>query len=130
MSNSCLLIVFLWAGLASLAQANAVEPNVNRGQELFANFCFLCHGQQGKGDGRMAKLLQTAPANLRKSQLDNKALAEIIRKGGAGVNRSEQMPAWGDQFTAIDVQSLVLFIKSLQEKPMDADKAKKRAAIK
>ncbi|MCV6620396.1 MAG: c-type cytochrome [Cellvibrionaceae bacterium] len=107
-----------------------MEPNVNRGQELFANFCFLCHGQQGKGDGRMAKLLQTAPANLRKSQLDNKALAEIIRKGGAGVNRSEQMPAWGDQFTAIDVQSLVLFIKSLQEEPMDADKAKKRAAIK
>ena len=114
-----LLLLFLLSHVSAktaVADSSTYEPNVARGQELFKSHCFLCHGAQGKGDGRMAKLLQTKPANLTITQLANKKLAKVIREGGASAELSAQMPAWGDQFTAIDIQSLVLFINSLQLK--------------
>ncbi len=67
----------------------------------------------------MAKLLQTRPANLTVTILTDKKMAAVIRDGGANAGLSEQMPAWGDQFTAIEIQSLVLFINSLKLKKED-----------
>lgn len=106
----CLLL-----GLA-LGSTGSHGASLASGKLLFSSYCYLCHGSGGKGDGRMAKLMETKPANLSISVLEDSQLAEIIRLGGKNVGRSVQMPAWGDQFDDKQITSLILFINNLKRR--------------
>ena len=86
------------------------------GQDIFTSRCVLCHGKHGEGDGRMAKVIKNPPpADLTASRLPDDYLKQIIREGGAGVKRSPQMPPWGDQLSAVEIDSLVLYLKSIRD---------------
>ncbi|MCV6615128.1 MAG: cytochrome c, partial [Cellvibrionaceae bacterium] len=60
---------------------------------------------------------QTQPANLTLSKLSDAELAKIISGGGQAVGRSPQMPAWGGQLNKQQLQSLILYINSLRQRP-------------
>lgn len=93
-----------------------VEKKANRrlGQEIFSDRCYLCHGKEGKGDGRMAKIITSPPpANLTKTTLSITQLKAIITHGGKAVGRSDQMPPWGSHLNDIEINSLILFIESI-----------------
>ena len=48
-------------------RANPVAKNqasLERGKKLYGQYCALCHGDQGRGDGKVAANLNTKPANL------------------------------------------------------------------
>ena len=102
------------------------------GKETFLEYCAVCHGDRGTGNGPAAPALKKRPPNLR-------TLAK--RKGGfsaadveaaiRGVevtipaHGSPEMPIWGHYFTAVDrtdaeaqqrITNLVAFIESLQFK--------------
>lgn len=87
---------------------------LNIGEEIFSSRCILCHGKEGDGKGRMAKILQTPPANLIVSQLSDDDLKAIITNGGESVGRSSNMPAWGPQFSTDEINSIIIFIKSIR----------------
>lgn len=106
------------------AEARALLDNVRgqgevskkAGQDIFSSRCVLCHGKFGEGDGRMAKVIKNPPpADLTASRLPDDYLKQIISKGGAGVSRSPQMPPWGDQLSAVEIESLILYLKSLRD---------------
>ena len=78
------------------------------GQEVYSRFCAQCHGENAEGHAYPA-----APA------LDDSEhawhhpdvhLIEWINQGKIGF---AQMPAYGDQLTADEVDALIVFIKSL-----------------
>ena len=68
-------------------QASAAEHPLD-GLRLYLGYCFICHGQTGKGDGPYAASLSALPADLTdKGYFDRKTDREIydfiskLRKG-------------------------------------------------
>jgi len=92
--------------------------SIKKGKLLYKNYCSLCHGQNGEGNGELAKVMKDAsPVNLQLSQVNDQYLKEIIVKGGAAIDRSPRMPPWGQQLTEAEIDSIILYIKTLRETP-------------
>lgn len=97
-------------------EAENVAPSLRLGRAVFTGRCALCHGTEGDGSGRMANILKNPPPfNLTLSILPDSPLREIITKGGAEVGRSEKMPPWGGDLTNSEIESVILYVKSLRK---------------
>lgn len=72
-------ILCILAMLAGTAAAADGDPD--RGAELFARNCAVCHGADATGDGPMTQILSITPADLTRLASDNGYdLAEITRR--------------------------------------------------
>jgi len=103
------------------------------GKDLFREYCAVCHGTAGKGDGPAAAALKTAPADLTQiSKNDGGKFPELkvqhIINGEADqpvAHGSKEMPVWGNIFrhmganpdlAAVRVYNLVKYIEGIQAK--------------
>ncbi len=102
--------------VALMEQAEAEqEPSYRLGRAIFKNYCSLCHGENGEGDGKMAKIIKDPPPfNLTLSRAPDDYLMQIISKGGAAMGRSPRMPPWGEQFSESERRSVIMYIKTLR----------------
>jgi cytochrome c oxidase cbb3-type subunit 3 len=97
------------------AESAALSPTVNLGRGLFQGRCALCHGTEGKGDGRMAGFIKDPPPfNLTLSRAPDVYLRQIISKGGAAMGRSPRMPPWGGDLNPQELESIILYVKTLR----------------
>lgn len=93
---------------------DTVEASVIRGRLVFQNYCVLCHGVEGKGDGRAAKLHTPRPFNLTLSTAPRDYIAQMIRKGGEAMGRGKGMPPWGEQLTDEQLNDTLNFLTSIR----------------
>jgi mono/diheme cytochrome c family protein len=100
---------------ASPLPRDTQDASVIRGSIAFRTYCVLCHGAQGKGDGRAAKMYTPKPANLTVSPFPDQYKEMIIRGGGVSVGRSAFMPPWGDELTNEQIVDLVAFLRELRK---------------
>ena len=91
------------------------EAAVIRGGIAFRTYCVLCHGANGRGDGRASKMYTPRPANLTVSPFNDKYKEMIIRGGGSAVGRSPYMPPWGDELSEEQIHDLVAFLRELRK---------------
>lgn len=97
------------------AEGAALKPAVSLGRALFQGRCALCHGAEGRGDGRMAAMIKDPPPfNLTRSRAPDPYLREIISKGGAAMGRSPRMPPWGGDLNSQELESLILYVKTFR----------------
>ena len=90
------------------------EASVIRGRLAFQNYCILCHGPEGRGDGRAAKLHNPRPFNLTTSTAPRYYIADMVRKGGEAMGRGKGMPPWGEQLTDEQVNDVLNFLFTLR----------------
>ncbi len=91
------------------------STSLEYGAEIFQQRCSLCHGNQGLGDGRMARIITDPPPyNLTTSVASESYLEDIIRLGGEQVGRSPQMPPFLDEFSETEIKSIVLHLLTLR----------------
>jgi len=90
------------------------EASIIRGRLVFQNYCVLCHGPEGRGDGRAAKLHTPRPFNLTTSTAPDYYVAQMIRKGGEAMGRGKGMPPWGEQLTDEQIKDLISFLFTLR----------------
>lgn len=91
-------------------------PTVKLGQNIFKTRCTICHGAEGKGDGKLSRIIKDpAPFNLTKSTIPTSAAHDIVMQGGLAVNRSARMPPWKDELTPVEIDSVVLYIMTLRQ---------------
>lgn len=127
--------LLLWLSPStSLAQESEV---LARGKLEYQHYCAVCHGENGRGNGTMARYLVFKPTDL--SQLSKKSGGEFpfwrtyrIIDGREEIrgHGSRTMPIWGDRFRAeeapnspaawIDlargrIWQLVVYLQSIQE---------------
>jgi mono/diheme cytochrome c family protein len=102
------------------------------GKDLFREFCAVCHGTAGKGDGPAASALKTPPADLTQISARNggkfpEAKIQHIINGDADspvAHGSKDMPVWGNIFQhmgaqdlgAVRVYNLVKYLEEMQAK--------------
>ena len=94
--------------------SSQTPPN---GPVLYAKLCASCHGADGKGDGANASNLPVKPAVHSSSDAmsarPDDSLFDTIASGGAVMNRSPRMPAFGATLSAPEIRSLVRHIRTL-----------------
>ncbi len=88
-----------------------------RGRAVFASHCVQCHGDNGKGDGRIARLYNPKPSDLTASTQTDGYKADIIRKGGASVGRSVIMPAWDNELSDAEIRDVVAYLRTIAAAP-------------
>lgn len=116
--------------LRAAASERQLEHSIGRGKNLYANFCYVCHGKMGLGsaenndvDGAPLpgkpinnpafkyETLQEDPARLKSTQ---DRLRLIINRGKANNPPQYSMPAWhqseGGPFNTEQVNQLINFI--------------------
>jgi len=92
------------------------QPILKKGQHIFHQRCELCHGSKGEGNGRMIKVVKAPPpADLTSSRLPDDYLTKIIAGGGRSVQRSSQMPPWGDELSEQEILAVIEYIKSIRD---------------
>ena len=88
----------MWAGDISRSPSTPTDPKniLDRGKRLFQNYCALCHGRQGDGDGFNAEFLDKDPTELSnprfQAKRSNEKLFRVISEGGAKIKKSHLMP--------------------------------------
>jgi cytochrome c oxidase cbb3-type subunit 3 len=97
-----------------VAFLSVISDPVRRGEVTYKTNCILCHGLRGDGKGRAAALYTPPPANLTQSNKTDQYLEQIIRLGGEPMHRSPAMPAWNERLTAVEIEDLVLYLRSMR----------------
>lgn len=85
------------------------------GEDIFNRYCMVCHGDTGEGNGFNAYTLAVKPRDFTGGEylnaLSDARLAEAIREGGRGVNKSVLMPIWGNRFSDLEISFIVQYIR-------------------
>jgi mono/diheme cytochrome c family protein len=96
---------------------SALTPAEQKGQALYEYYCALCHGKTGKGDGFNSYNLTNPPRDFtdraRMAALSDSQIEKAILDGGAALDLSPQMPAWGGVVTGKGASELTAFIRTL-----------------
>jgi mono/diheme cytochrome c family protein len=88
-----------------------------QGQLVFKTRCVVCHGENADGQSDLARIMRPPPANLRASTLDDVERARIVRKGGAAVGRSGNMPIWELELSDEELRAVVAYVGTLKVRP-------------
>jgi mono/diheme cytochrome c family protein len=92
-------------------------PGAADGPALYIRWCAACHGTTGRGDGPNAAFLPVKAAahasGAAMSARSDDTLFDTIMGGGAIMNRSPRMPAFGETLSPADVRALVQYIRTL-----------------
>jgi len=102
------------------------------GKEMFATYCAVCHGPDGRGAGPAAAALRTRPTNLTQLTATNKGkypdlqVMQTLSAKDVVAHGSQEMPVWGDLFKSVTrdsndivrirVANLTSYIQSIQAK--------------
>jgi mono/diheme cytochrome c family protein len=129
------VIIALLMGTALSAQEikkGTIQPtSPASGKEMFEEYCAVCHGKAGRGDGPAADALKKKPADL--TQLTRKnngnfpelhVMNFITGEEVAAAHGSRDMPVWGPLFRSLSpndqgvvklrVNALMEYLKTLQ----------------
>ncbi len=132
LSSTSLTEIQRWIVVAYIWQSNTTKASLANGQQLYAQNCAACHGENGAGDGVFADNLaasgeasmqtMTGADNMKKqSPVDftnstrmlgaSPALLQgKILRGGMGTG----MPMWGSIFTEEQIWDLTAYLYSFQ----------------
>jgi len=90
-------------------------PSLKIGASRYNALCKKCHGKTGKGDGKMAKIIKDPPiTDFTEQNLSTRAMRNVILQGGEAMSLSPKMPPWGDELSSTELESLIMYIKTLR----------------
>ena len=83
-------------------------------QGIYGQYCSHCHGEQGRGDGRLwVTELSPKPADLTSLKADKAYVMDAIRNGSAAHDKSNLCPPQGRTISAENIDRLAEYILSL-----------------
>jgi mono/diheme cytochrome c family protein len=110
----------------TVKKGHATRSNSESGAQMWKDYCAVCHGATGAGDGPAAAILESPPADLSLLAKRNNGkfpadhFAYVLRFGiGGPVHGTSDMPFWGPLFrshTDRRIRNLSAFVESLQQK--------------
>lgn len=96
-----------------------LEPDAERGAEIYALNCASCHGADGRGNGPAGVALVPPPTNHTDggymNPLANDHLYKIVSEGGAAVGKSILMAPWGAVLGEAKVWDVIAYMRTIAE---------------
>ena len=145
----CNLLVF-GAAVSILGIAEAQDNQIKKtqvkptspvsGAQMFKEYCAVCHGPSGKGDGPVATALKVPPPDLttlaqrHDGKFPDDYVSNVLKNGVQNpAHRSGEMPVWGPIFDTMNrwkalcpgmdetpvtlrITNLTNYLKSIQKK--------------
>jgi len=116
--------LFGWL-IAIAAPGIALAQDVEKGKQLFITNCASCHGNGGKGDGPVGKVLQPPPRDFTVGDFkfdtdgDGKAgedadLMNVLKKGAGAYGGSQMMAPW-PALNDEQLNDIIAYIRSLKQ---------------
>jgi mono/diheme cytochrome c family protein len=131
--NLALLITTSGAVYAQTKEVKSVPmhaTNSIKGDDLFREFCAVCHGTDAKGNGPAAEALKTRPADLtmitRHGNTNKFPALQVMRivngEDVVAAHGTHDMPTWGAAFSSVGspeaaklrVNALVDYLQKIQ----------------
>ncbi len=100
----------------------ALDYQQNLGRQLNRQYCARCHDPESTPE-RVSNMdnLATKPHQFTNGEVLNHMsdadLVAIIAHGGAGLNKSAEMPPYGYTLSQADIQALVAYIRAVADPP-------------
>lgn len=95
----------------------AQQGHADTGKRLYADYCTICHGAEGRGDGAVARMFGPRPmdftdrvAMAAKSDQD---LYFAIFGGGEDIGKSAFMPRWSGLLQEQEIWDVIAHLRSL-----------------
>ncbi len=111
--------VLSFLGLAVAASDVPIDGDPSRAQPVYEKYCVTCHGEEGEGDGVMAKFLDTRPKDFTNVEYmetrTDQQLYTSIAEGGAAVGLSDKMAPWKHVLSEQEMKDLTLYVRELQK---------------
>jgi mono/diheme cytochrome c family protein len=99
------------------------DPAVQRGQQLFGQYCVPCHGPGGKGDGVSGQNLPIRPQDLtvgaQLNPLPDYFLFDIIAHGAQTVGLSPLMRGFKPYLSDLQIHEVILYVRTLAQPAFD-----------
>ncbi len=130
--------LLLLAAGAAYSQESTIRPTAPKptaaisGKELYREYCAVCHGAGGRGDGPAAHALKTIPTDLTRIAQSNGGrfpeaafLASMRGERAIPAHGSNEMPIWGSIFSKMSnspemsqtrLHGLMNYIEDMQAK--------------
>ncbi len=109
-------MILLFAGLLWAKKPESKVPtrmplDPVRGQELYRDFCWQCHGRRALGKGPLAASFETPPPPLagRMGKKDFKSLIKLIQEGKG------TMPAYSEIIDRHDSRRILIWLSGLDK---------------
>jgi mono/diheme cytochrome c family protein len=104
------------SGYLSLIE-NPPPDNIPTGPADYTRLCAACHGEAGRGDGYNARYLRVRPADhtdpAAMAMRPDDVLYDAIAAGARYLDRSPEMPGFGDVLDDSRIRGLVAYIRTL-----------------
>ncbi len=97
----------------------AEENPLALGKKRFNHFCSQCHGEKGSGDGVNSEYIDPPPRDLTDSikeylaKFTNEQIIKAITIGGAGIDKSRNMPMWGMTLSEYEIGAVAGYVRTL-----------------
>ena len=129
--SSILVTGILAAQDVKVKHVPIADTSAASGAEMFSQYCAVCHGAKGKGDGPASPALKARPTDLTQLSAKNGGsfpelkVVTSLRSGSVTAHGSDTMPVWGPLLSSLSsdkrlgqmrLSNLTAFVKSLQEK--------------
>ena len=86
------------------------QESINQGKENYGDYCVMCHGPQGDGNGTVGQSFFPLPTDLRSPQVQRQSDGRLFNTLTFGLNRH---PPLGFMVTEPDRWSVVHYLRSL-----------------
>lgn len=127
--------------LSRAGRTAALDP-IERGRESYMTYCASCHGRDGKGEGPVAEVLTTEPADLTQLRAESdggyevdSVYAYIDGRADIQAHGTREMPVWGNVWGEVSgepvpqeevdqrIRELVEYIRTIQEPESGAEES-------
>jgi len=124
----CAAALACWLPCLSPRPASADDAALAKAAENYQIYCKKCHGENGKGNGPGAAMLNPKPrdfadcANMQKRS--DAELFKVISEGGDAVGMSADMQPWGGTLSADEIHGLVKYVRHFCKQPASGTSTK------
>ncbi|MBI1817611.1 MAG: cytochrome c [Deltaproteobacteria bacterium] len=117
----CAIVLVGAPTLLHVTPAAAEDAAFAKAKENYQSYCRKCHGDEGKGDGPGASMLNPKPRDytdckVMKDKKDDE-LIKVVSEGGDSIGMSADMQPWGGTLSEEEIKGLVKYVRGFCKEP-------------